>query len=57
VPETPLGRVFRDLCGRAHQRLAEGADELYVAILGSVLRLKPAPVEVQPMGAVRGALE
>ena len=46
VPETPLGRVFRDLTGLAHQRVATVADELYLAAMGVVLRLRPAPVEV-----------
>jgi adenosylcobinamide kinase/adenosylcobinamide-phosphate guanylyltransferase len=46
VPETPLGRVFRDLAGSAHQRLAPLADELFLAVTGVVLRLRPAPVEV-----------
>jgi adenosylcobinamide kinase/adenosylcobinamide-phosphate guanylyltransferase len=48
VPETPLGRAFRDLTGQAHQRIAAVADELYLATMGVVLRLKPAPVEVIP---------
>ena len=46
VPETPLGRVFRDLAGGAHQRLAPLADELFLAVTGVVLRLRPAPIEV-----------
>ena len=46
VPETPLGRVFRDLTGFAHQRLAAIADELYLAAMGVLLRLRPTPVEV-----------
>lgn len=45
VPETPLGRAFRDLTGRAHQRLARVADEIFLATLGVVLRVHPAPVE------------
>jgi adenosylcobinamide kinase/adenosylcobinamide-phosphate guanylyltransferase len=45
VPETPLGRAFRDLTGRAHQRLARAADEIFLATLGIVLRVHPAPVE------------
>jgi adenosylcobinamide kinase / adenosylcobinamide-phosphate guanylyltransferase len=44
VPETPLGRVFRDLSGLASQRFAEVADEVYFGVLGVMLRLKPAPV-------------
>jgi adenosylcobinamide kinase/adenosylcobinamide-phosphate guanylyltransferase len=44
VPETPLGRAFRDAAGLAHQRLAAAADEVYAALLGMVVRLAPAPV-------------
>jgi adenosylcobinamide kinase/adenosylcobinamide-phosphate guanylyltransferase len=44
VPETPLGRRFRDLTGIAHQRLAAVASESYAAVMGLVLRLHPDPV-------------
>ena len=44
VPETPLGRAFRDVAGVAHQRLAAAADEIYFAALGTVVRLRPAPL-------------
>jgi adenosylcobinamide kinase/adenosylcobinamide-phosphate guanylyltransferase len=44
VPESPLGRSFRDLCGRAHQALAARADEVYFGALGMMIRLKPGPV-------------
>jgi len=40
-----LGRVFRDLAGRTHQRLAAEADEVYLAAMGLVLRLVPDPVK------------
>jgi adenosylcobinamide kinase/adenosylcobinamide-phosphate guanylyltransferase len=46
VPDTPLGRVFRDLTGFAHQRIAAIADELYLAAMGVLVRLRPGPVEV-----------
>jgi adenosylcobinamide kinase/adenosylcobinamide-phosphate guanylyltransferase len=42
VPDTPLGRVFRDIAGSAHQRLSLCADEVYLAVLGTTLRIKPA---------------
>lgn len=45
-PETALGRTFRDLAGRAHQALARSADEIHLAALGVLLRLKPGPIEV-----------
>jgi adenosylcobinamide kinase / adenosylcobinamide-phosphate guanylyltransferase len=44
VPESPLGRLFRDVAGLAHQRLARQADELVVAVMGVLLRLRPGPV-------------
>ncbi|MCA9574317.1 MAG: bifunctional adenosylcobinamide kinase/adenosylcobinamide-phosphate guanylyltransferase [Polyangiales bacterium] len=44
VPEHALARRFRDVAGRAHQRLAREADELYFAVMGTLLRLRPAPV-------------
>jgi len=44
VPPSPLGRTFRDVAGRAHQRLAPLADHLYFAALGCILRLKPGPL-------------
>jgi adenosylcobinamide kinase/adenosylcobinamide-phosphate guanylyltransferase len=47
VPETPLGRTFRDVAGLAHQRLARDADEIFLAILGLVLRVRPGPVSVE----------
>jgi len=44
VPESALGRIFRDVAGRTHQRLAAEADEVYFAAMGLVLRLVPEPV-------------
>jgi adenosylcobinamide kinase/adenosylcobinamide-phosphate guanylyltransferase len=46
VPETPMGRAFRDIAGRAHQRLARAASEIYFAALGVVLRLRPGPAAI-----------
>lgn len=44
VPETPLGRAFRDVTGLAHQRLAAAADETFAAMMGMVVRLFPGPL-------------
>ena len=44
VPETRLGRIFRDLCGRVHQSFSRCADEVYFAALGTIIRIKPDPV-------------
>lgn len=50
VPETLLGRQFRDLSGAAHQTIAGAADEIYLAAVGVVTRLHPSPVEVVRFG-------
>jgi adenosylcobinamide kinase / adenosylcobinamide-phosphate guanylyltransferase len=47
VPDNALARRFRDWAGRAHQRLAAVSDELYFGALGSMLRLRPAPLILQ----------
>ena len=46
VPESELGRRFRDVAGRAHQGLAPRADRLYLAAMGVVMRLRPGPVQL-----------
>jgi adenosylcobinamide kinase/adenosylcobinamide-phosphate guanylyltransferase len=46
VPETPLGRVFRDHVGLLHQRLAAAADELYAGLMGALVRLRPGPLAI-----------
>lgn len=48
VPESELGRQFRDLAGTAHQRLSRQADEIYFAVLGTILRVKPSLAYVDP---------
>ena len=40
VPESTLGRIFRDLAGRANQLVAKEADEVYFAVAGYLLRVK-----------------
>jgi adenosylcobinamide kinase/adenosylcobinamide-phosphate guanylyltransferase len=44
VPESSLGRTFRDVSGRAHQLLARSAGQVYFGVLGMMLRLKPEPM-------------
>lgn len=46
VPDNALGRRFRDCAGRTHQRLARECSEVYVGVLGCILRLRPGPVEL-----------
>jgi adenosylcobinamide kinase / adenosylcobinamide-phosphate guanylyltransferase len=52
VPESALGRAFRDLAGLAHQRIARDADQVYLAAVGCVLRIAPAPLAVVATGGV-----
>lgn len=40
VPQTPLGRRYRDLLGSLHQLFAQGADEVYFLLAGLPQRLK-----------------
>lgn len=40
VPDNPLGRIYRDLLGRANQRLAQRADEVYFMVAGLPAKLK-----------------
>jgi adenosylcobinamide kinase/adenosylcobinamide-phosphate guanylyltransferase len=40
-PETPLGRTFVEVSGFAHQRFTRAANELYLAVLGAIVRLDP----------------
>lgn len=45
VPNSALGRSFRDLAGRVHARLAAVSDEVYLGAMGLILRLRPDPVQ------------
>jgi adenosylcobinamide kinase/adenosylcobinamide-phosphate guanylyltransferase len=51
VPESSLGRAFRDVSGAAHQALAGQAHELYFALMGQLMRLRPGPIELVVPGA------
>jgi len=47
VPPSALGRAFRDVVGFAHQRFGVAADEVYWAVLGTILRVRPSALEVE----------
>ena len=47
VPDNALARQFRDLLGRANQRIATSADDAYLAVAGRLLHLG------EPSGALR----
>jgi adenosylcobinamide kinase / adenosylcobinamide-phosphate guanylyltransferase len=40
VPEYPLGRLFRDVLGRANQTVAAASSEAFLLVAGLALRLK-----------------
>jgi adenosylcobinamide kinase / adenosylcobinamide-phosphate guanylyltransferase len=42
VPETRMGRLYRDLLGKANQKLAQSADEVSLMIAGIPLQVKPS---------------
>ncbi len=42
VPANRLGRLYRDLLGRANQMLAQQADEIYLMVAGLAVKIKPA---------------
>jgi len=42
VPANRVGRLYRDLLGRANQLLAERADEIYLMVAGVPVPIKPA---------------
>ncbi|HEY93094.1 MAG TPA: bifunctional adenosylcobinamide kinase/adenosylcobinamide-phosphate guanylyltransferase [Dehalococcoidia bacterium] len=42
VPTNRVGRLYRDLLGKANQRLAERADEIYLMVAGLLVPVKPA---------------
>jgi adenosylcobinamide kinase/adenosylcobinamide-phosphate guanylyltransferase len=44
VPETAIGRTFRDLLGHLHQVLAAEADQIFVGMMGLLVRVCPPPM-------------
>lgn len=44
VPDNRMGRLYRDLLGRANQILARNADEVYLMVAGIPLRVKDNPL-------------
>lgn len=41
VPDNQMGRLYRDLLGRANQMLAQAVDEVYLMVAGLPVRIKP----------------
>lgn len=42
VPDNQMGRLYRDLLGKANQRLAQQADEVYLMVAALPVKIKPA---------------
>jgi adenosylcobinamide kinase/adenosylcobinamide-phosphate guanylyltransferase len=40
VPDNPLGRVYRDILGRANSIIAHKADQVFMMISGIPLKIK-----------------
>ncbi len=51
VPANAMSRIYRDLLGKANQKVAEIVDEVYLLVAGQPLRIKPGAGP----GAERGA--
>jgi len=49
VPDSALGRRFRDCAGRANEVIARSADEVYLLVSGIPLRIKPRE-RIEPYG-------
>ncbi len=46
VPENALARQFRDEAGRVNQIIAAACDELYLAVAGYPMKVKPNDIEI-----------
>lgn len=46
VPDTPLGRGFRDILGRVNQYLVSKAERVYFVISGIPIKIKPMSAEL-----------
>lgn len=55
VPDNAMARMFRDLAGAAHQRIAEICDDAYFVVAGLPIVLKGAPPEPEVMRRVHEA--
>jgi len=40
VPETKIGRIYRDLLGKVNQRIAQHANEVYFMVAGTPIKVK-----------------
>ncbi|HBV98771.1 MAG: hypothetical protein JL50_11630 [Peptococcaceae bacterium BICA1-7] len=47
VPPYPLGRLFRDMAGKAGRRMASAADEVYLVVAGLAVEIKSRAVNLK----------
>jgi len=47
VPPYPLGRLFRDMAGKAGRRLASASDEVYLVVAGLAVEIKSRAVNLK----------
>jgi len=45
VPDNKLGRIYRDLLGKANNLLAQNADEVYLMIAGIPVKIKDVKIQ------------
>ncbi len=48
VPDNRIGRLYRDLLGKANRLLAERADEVYLIVAGLPVKIKPVTGSLPP---------
>lgn len=49
VPESTLGRQFRDSNGRAVQAICTASQRAYFAVFGTILQIKPSAMQVEKL--------
>ena len=57
VPETPLGRRFRDEQGRLNRRVADAASRVELVVAGQVLTIRDDAARRDERGAAGGVIE
>lgn len=54
VPAYPVGRLFRDITGRANRMVASRADEVYLVVAGLPVEIKSLAVNIADRGQAQG---
>ncbi|MDC9823166.1 bifunctional adenosylcobinamide kinase/adenosylcobinamide-phosphate guanylyltransferase [Devosia sp. ZB163] len=56
VPDNAMARMFRDLAGSAHQRIAEICDDVYFVVAGLPMVLKGSPPDASDAPASKSGM-